>query len=50
MLYIMVSLIVIISIIPLIIGSSLLAKLIQNGWDLWLKTEIFDMDEIYSSD
>jgi len=41
---------VIISITPLIISSSLLAKLIHDGWELWLKTEIFEIDEIYSSD
>ena len=50
MLYLMISFVVIISILPLIISSSLLAKLIHNGWDLWLKIEIFDMDDIYSAD
>ena len=50
MLYIMILLILVISILPLILSSSLLAKVIHNGWDLWLKAEIFDLDEIYSSD
>ena len=50
MLYFLISLVVILGIIPLIISSAQLAKLIQNVWNLWLKIEIFDIDEIYNSD
>ncbi len=50
MMLFVISIIVLVAVIPMIINSSLLAKLLLGGKNLWLGTEIFDQDEIYSND
>ena len=36
--------------VPIVISSSLLAKLLLGGKNIWLATENFNQDEIYSND
>ncbi|MBT6337958.1 MAG: hypothetical protein HOJ48_01535 [Desulfobacula sp.] len=45
-----ISIIIVITIIPMIISSSLLAKLLLGEKDIWLTTEIIDQGESYSND
>ena len=39
-----------VAIIPMVISSSLLAKLILEGKDIGLGTEVFDQNERHSND
>jgi len=50
MMLFIVSIIIVITIIPMIISSSLLAKLLLGEKDIWIATEIIDPGENYNID
>lgn len=50
MMFLLIFIVLLVSVIPMIISSSLLAKMLIGGKNIWLSTEIFDPDEIYGND